>query len=159
MKIRLLASLLPLIIGATLVRAQDAQPAPAAPGAASAAAKPEKTPLAKDMGKIGKAFRKLRSQIADSTKNDSTLELLGTIHDAAVAAAQETPAKASDLSGDDLAKFNSDFQAKMKDFIAAVDKVSADIKAGDNATAATDLKKLGALERDDHKEFRRPEKD
>jgi cytochrome c556 len=144
------------------MRAQDAAtPAPATPPdtGTAPAPKPPKTALAKDMDKINKAFRALRKQIADSTQNDSSLDLLATIHDAAVAAGKETPAKAADLADADQAKFMSDYQAKNQEFVDAVDKVTADLKGGDNATAATDLKQLGALERSDHKEFRKPEKD
>jgi cytochrome c556 len=163
MKLRHLASLLPLILSAALVRAQDpAQPAAAAPADASAPApaaapKAPKTPLAKDMGKINKAYRTLNKQIKDPTQNDASLALLVTIHDAAVAASNETPAFTADQAPADQAKFVSDYQAKMKDFISAVDKVTADLTAGDNATAAVDAKKLGMDERAGHKEFRKPE--
>jgi hypothetical protein len=162
MKYRPLVSFLPLalFLSVAVVHAQDAAaPAPAAPADASAAPKPEKTPLAKDMDKINRAFRKLRTQISDATKNDSTLTLLATIHDSAQAASKETPAKSADLPDADQAKFNADYQSKMQDFITAVDKVTADIKGGDNATAAIDLKALAGLERDDHKQFRKPEKE
>jgi lysophospholipase L1-like esterase len=142
MKYRSCASLLPLILvlGASVAQAQDAA-APAAPAPADGSApapKPEKTPLAKDMDKMNRAFRKLRSQIADATKNDASLALLATMHDAATAAANETPAKTADLPTADQAKFNSDYQSKMQEFLTAVDKVTADLKGGDNATAATD---------------------
>ena len=150
MKIRQLASLLPLLLGVALVHAQDA----AAPAGAP---KAPKTALEKDMGKIGRAYRTLGKQIADATKNDSSLALLVTIHDAAVAAANETPAFTADQAEADRPKFVADYQAKMKDFVAAVDKVTADLKAGDNATAAIDAKKLGQDERAGHKEFRKPE--
>jgi hypothetical protein len=154
MKIHRLASLLPLLLGAALLQAQDA--APAAAGAPPAAKAP-KTALEKDMGKISKANRTLRSQISDPSKNDSSLALLATIHDAAVAASNETPALAAEQADADRPKFVSDYQAKMKDFIAAVDQVIADVKAGDNAAAATDFKKLGQQERQGHKAFRKPE--
>jgi soluble cytochrome b562 len=162
MKYRSLASSLPLILllGATVAQAQDAAaPAPADASAPAAAPKPEKTALAKDMDKMNRAFRKLRTQITDATKNDASLALVATMHDAATAAANETPAKAADLPAADQAKFNSDFQSKMQEFLTALDKVTADLKSGDNATAATDVKALGGLERDDHKQFRKPEKE
>jgi cytochrome c556 len=154
MKIRHLASLLPLILGAALVHAQD-MGAPAA--SAPAAPKAPKTALAKDMDKISKAYRTLGRQINDATKNDASLALLVTIHDAAVAASNETPVLAADQAEADKAKFVSDYQDKMKEFVAAVDKVTADLTAGDNASAAIDLKKLGMDEKSGHKSFRKPE--
>jgi cytochrome c556 len=160
MKHRQVASFLSLalILCCPALRAQDAA-APAPSDAAAAPAKPKKTELAKDMDKISKAFRQLRKQISDASQNDASLTLLATIHDAATAASKETPAWTAEQPAADQAKFVSDFQSKIQDFITAVDKVTADLKGGDNATAATDLKQLGALERDDHKEFRKPEKE
>ncbi len=104
--------------------------APAAPAAAPAAPKAPKTALEKDMDKINRANRALQRQVSDATKNDASLALLVTIHDAAVAAKDETPAFAADQADADRAKFLSDYKSKMDEFIASVDKVTADLKAG-----------------------------
>ncbi len=167
MKLRHLASILPLLLGATFVRAQDmggsssstpaAAPADAPAAAAVPAAKPEKTALEKNMDKIAKTGRKLRAQVKDSTKNDSSLVLVGQIRDAATASLDETPELAADQPDADRAKFVASYQAKMKDFIADVDKLAAALKANDNATAATLYAQLGMDEKADHKEFRKPE--
>jgi soluble cytochrome b562 len=159
MKLRPLASLLPLILGASLLHAQDMAPA-AAPAAAApmdGAAKPKKTPLAKDMDKMNAAFRKLRAAVKDPAKNDDAIALVATMKDAAQASISETPAFTSAQPEADQAKFVADFQAKMKDFIADLDKVTDALKAGDNATAATLVAALGKDERDNHKVFRKPE--
>jgi len=134
--------------------------APAADASAPAPAagpKAPKTALEKDMDKISKANRTLQRQVSDATKNDASLALLATIHDAAMAASNETPQMAADQPDADRAAYVADYQAKMKEFIAAVDKVTADLQAGDNATAAVDAKKLPADEKTDHKKFRKPE--
>ena len=63
MKLRPLASLLPLLLGVSLLHAQDPAPAagpPAATAPADGAAKPKKTPLGKDMSKMNAAFRKMQ---------------------------------------------------------------------------------------------------
>ena len=150
------ALLLALLVPASALRAQDAQPA--APAAAEPA-KPEKTELEKNMDAMGKAMRTLRRQVSDSTKNDSSLELVATIRTAAEAAAKLTPAKAQDLAEADRPQFVEEFQAGMKDLSAGLDKLEADLKAGDNTAAAADFKAIGAIEGKNHKKFRRPEKE
>jgi cytochrome c556 len=47
----------------------------------------------------------------------------------------------------------------MKDFLAGVSKLEADLKANDNAAADADLKNLNSQEKDGHKAYRRPEKE
>lgn len=155
MTLRLIISTL-LLSSALALRAQDIPPA--APGA-SAPPKAEKTELEKNMGNMGKAMRTLGKQIADSTKNDSSLQLVSTIRSAAEAASKLTPAKAQDLPEADRPQFVEEFQAGMKDLFAALDKLETDLKANDNAAAADDFKQVGSVEKTNHKKFRRPEKE
>ena len=153
----IVSSLLALLLAAApLARAQDSQPAAAAPSD-SGAAKPKKTELAKDMDKINRAVRTLRKQINDSSKNDDSLAQVAIIHDAAVAASKETPAWTADQPQADQAKFVADFQAKMKDFVADIDKLTDALKAGDNAAAAKLFAGLGLDEKAGHKQFKKPE--
>ena len=111
------------------------------------------------MGAMGKAFRTLRRQVSDSTKNASSLELVATIRSAADAASKLTPAKAEDLPEADRPQFIADFQSGMKDLAAGLDKLEADLKANDNTAAAADYKDIGSIEGKNHKKFRRPEKE
>lgn len=157
MKIRLLAPSLVAILALVSLPlgAQAPAPAPAGP-----AAKGEpKTALEKQMDRINRAVKALRKQISDPARNASSLALLATVQDAAAAATKLSPAKADDYTGAEKAKFIADYQAGMKDFQAGVDKVAASLRADDNAAAAAGLKHLYSLERKDHKQFRRPEKD
>ena len=158
MNLRILVStlLLVLLSSTPALLAQDAPPA--AP-AAAAPAKAPKTELEKSMGAMGKAFRTLRRQVSDSTKNASSLELVATIRSAADAASKLTPAKAEDLPEADRPQFVADFQSGMKDLAAGLDKLEADLKANDNTAAAADYKDIGSIEGKNHKKFRRPEKE
>jgi soluble cytochrome b562 len=142
------------------LRAQDAQPAAPAPDATapSAPAKEEKTDLEKQMDSINRAFRTLRRQIADATKNDSSLQLVQTMHDAADAASKLTPKKAADLAEADRPQFESEFQAGIKDLMGALDKLTTDLKANDNTAAADDVKQIQTLEGQNHKKFKKQEK-
>lgn len=123
------------------------------------APKPPKTALAKDMDKISKAMRKLKKQVKDSTQNDASLALVATIRDAAVAASNETPAWTADQPWADRPKFVSDYQAEMKKLIDAVDQLGAALKANDNVTAASLYAQLPHLEKEGHKQFRKPDDD
>ncbi len=158
MNLRILVStlLLALLSSTPALLAQDAPPAAPASGDQP---KAPKTELEKNMDTMGKAFRTLRRQVSDATKNDSSLELVATIRTAAEAASKLTPAKTEDLPEADRPQFVADFQAGMKDLAAGLDKLEADLKAGDNTAAAADLKDVGAIEGKNHKKFRRPEKE
>jgi hypothetical protein len=108
---------------------------------------------------MGKAFRKLRKQVADPTQNASSLELLSTMDDAAKEALDFTPAKAEDLPEDQRAKFEEDFKAGIRGMQDQFAKLRDALTAGKNDDAVKIVADMAALEKKDHKEFRRPEKD
>jgi len=166
MKLRLSLSFLPLIALAGVAPAlrADAPPAPPAAAPAMAPAAPaipaapeEKTDLEKQMDVIGKSARALKKQIKDSTQNDTSLELVAKIRAAATASLTLIPAKAADLSGPDRDKFIASYQAGLRQFIDGVDTLAGALTAGDNVAAFKDLSRLFTLEKQDHKQFRKPE--
>jgi soluble cytochrome b562 len=154
---------LPILAPAALADDTPATPPPptTAPAAAAAAAAPaeKKTELELRMDRVGKAFRKLRKQVADPTQNASSLELLTTMEDAIKEALDFTPAKAEDLPEDQRAKFEEDFKAGIKGMQDEFAKLRDALTAGNNADAAKIVADIVDLEKKDHKEFRRPEKD
>ena len=164
MKYRLLSSVLLATTVAALVpgtRADQAAPPAPAAAAAPAAPKPAKEPeteLAKRMERMSKAVKALRKQVGVSAQNTGSLVLVSVIRNTATAALKLVPAKAADLQGPARDKFIADYQSGMREFIKAVDVVAADLKANNNAAALKDFQKLGALAKQDHKQFRRPEK-
>jgi hypothetical protein len=137
-----------------------ATPPPAtAPAAAVPAPDEKKTDLELRMDRMGKAFRKLKKQVADPTQNASSLLLLTTMDDAAKEALDFTPAKAQDLPEDQRAKFEEDFKAGIKGMQDEFAKLRDALTAGRNDDAVKIVADIGNLEKKDHKEFRRPEKD
>ena len=68
------------------------------------------------------------------------------------------PAKKADIPADQQAKFVADYQAKMKAFIADVNKVEAALKAGNNDEAAKLLQSLKQDQDEGHKEFQKKKK-
>jgi soluble cytochrome b562 len=117
------------------------------------------TDIEKDMHKIGRAYRQLRKQVNDPAQNASSLELVATIKASAQEAQKYTPLKAADLPEQDRAAFEASFQQKMGKFIDTVGQLEEAPKTGNNSEAARLAEVLGQLQKTDHKEFRRPEKD
>lgn len=148
--LRLLASLIVLIAAAPFVLAVE--PAPAAP-AATKAKKPE-TELSEKMDKMNGAFRKLRRQAGDATKNADTLEQIAILREYADASLKLEPYKAGEVPAGDRAKLVEGYQAKMKEFQAGVAKLEAAIKAGQNEAAAKLVQELGAMQKEGHKEYK-----
>lgn len=119
--------------------------------------KEPETELGNAMDKMNGAWRKLKKQVADPASNASSLELVATISAAAEKALTFTPARAADVPAADRAKFIADYQAQMKAFIAEIAKLGAALKANDNAGADAIVKKMGALQKEGHKDFKRPD--
>ncbi len=115
------------------------------------------TELGKTMEKFNGAWRKLRKQAADPAANASSLELVATIQAGLEKAFTLTPAKAADVPAAAREKFIQSYHAKLKEFIALLPGLQTALKANDNAAAQAIVQKMGTTQREDHKEFKRPE--
>ena len=160
MKIRFLASALPLVLAlsAPLASAQDVPPSAPPPGPPPQGHR-EKSVLEKDMDAINHSTRKLKKQISDSSQNADSLELVARIRAAAESALGQVPPYAKDQPEADQPKFIADYRASMKAFIGDVDNLAAALKAGDNDSAGKLLAQLFQDEHKDHKQFRKPRND
>jgi cytochrome b562 len=152
---------LPLLSPALSLAQPPATPTPAAPNVAPAAPDDDekKTDLEMRMDRMARAYRKLKKQVADPTQNASSLQLVATMQDAAKEAMDLTPAKAADLPADQQAKFVEDFKAGIKGMQDEFTKLSDALTAGKNDDAVKIVAEIDALEKKDHKEFRKPKKD
>jgi len=160
MKIRLLPFLLSSAVLAAFCPALKAQPAENAPPAKAEKAgkkKEDETELEGKMDKLNGAFKKLRKQAGDAASNASSLELVATMKKNALAAVKLIPAKAADVPEADRPKFVAAYQDKMKSFLEAIDKLEAAFKADKNDEATKIVGELAALQKESHKEFRRPQ--
>lgn len=117
----------------------------------------DETPLGESMDKMNGAWRKLKRQAADAAQNASSLELLATIKEASEKSLTFKPDLAKDIPADKRDKFIEGYQAKMKETIAAFDKLGALLKAGDNPAAVELIAKIGTMQKEGHKEYKRPE--
>lgn len=154
---KLLLPVFSLVLALTpaLARAEDAKPAPDKPKHEKP--KHDETELEKSMDVLGKAWKKLRKQAADPAQNASSLELMVTIKAAAQNNLKYTPDLARDVPAEKRDAFIAGYQEKMKQTIAAFDQLDAAFKAGDNKTAGEIIAKIGALQKEGHKEYKRPE--
>jgi hypothetical protein len=119
--------------------------------------KEPETELGKHMEKLNGAWRKLRKQVSDPASNASSLELTATIKAGMEKALTFTPIRAEDVPAADRTKYIESYKTKLKEFIELVGQLEAALKANDNAAAAALVQKMGSTQREDHKEFRRPD--
>jgi len=144
-----------LALTPALIRAQTDAPKQDKP--AQEKPKHPQTELEKSMDVMGKAWRKLRKQAADPAQNASSLELMVTIKAAAQNNLKYTPDLARDIPADKRDAFIAGYQEKMKQTIAAFDQLDAAFKAGDNKAAGELIAKIGIMQKEGHKEYKRPE--
>jgi hypothetical protein len=144
MKIRLflIALISAIAVGSIAVRAAD----------------DDQTALGAKMEKIGGAWRRVKAQIADASKNEDTLAKLAIVKENLVAGAKEEPDLAKGKSGAEKEKFVADFRAKMKEETERVDKLIGLVKAGKNAEAAELVNVVDQAQKDAHKAFKKGKK-
>jgi soluble cytochrome b562 len=123
----------------------------AGPGLRSA--EPE-TELGGKMEKMGGAFRAIRRQISDSSKNADTLAKLATLKSNAEASLKFEPAKKAEIPSAEQKKFVADYQAGMKKLIELANKLEAALKANNNEEAAKLCGEMGDAQKKGHKQFK-----
>ena len=118
----------------------------------------DETELGAKMEKIGGAFRALRRQIADPSKNADSLAKVATIREHAEASLKLEPAKKAEIPAAQQAKFVADYRAEMKKFIELTGKVEAALKANNNEEAGKLLNALNDHQKQSHKAFKKDDK-
>ncbi len=145
MKRMLLAALAATALAGIII----AQPAP------NAEKKAPETELGKAMDKLNGAFRTLRRQVADASKNADSLALVATIRAEAVTAKKEIPMKAADIPAAERAAYTAKYQKGIEDLVALVDRLEAALKANDNAGAEKLVADMASAQKAGHDEFRK----
>ncbi|MFZ9839400.1 MAG: cytochrome b562 [Opitutaceae bacterium] len=118
----------------------------------------DETELGAKMEKMGGAFRALRRQISDASKNADSLAKLAVIRQNAEAATKLDPAMTKDIPAAKQKEFVARYQAEMKKFLDLVGKVEAALKANNNAEAAKLVSQLADAQKAGHKEFKKEDK-
>lgn len=117
----------------------------------------EETELEEKMDLMGGAWRKVKRQVADASKNAETLMFVAKVRTAAEEAGKLTPAMAADVPTGDRVKFITDYQAGMQKLVGELGKLEAALKAGKNDDAVKLVAEIGALQKAGHKAFKRPD--
>jgi hypothetical protein len=118
----------------------------------------DETELGAKMEKMGGAFRALRRQISDASKNADSLAKLAVIRQNAEASAKLDPAMTKDIPAAKQKEFVARYQAEMKKFLELTAKVEAALKANNNAEAAKLVTQLADAQKSGHKEFKKEDK-
>ena len=121
------------------------------------AAEPE-TELGGKMDNIGKAFRVLRKQIADSSKNADSLAKVAAIRQNAEAALKLEPALKKEKPAGEQKKFVADYRADLKKFVALCGEIEVALKANDNAKAEKLCAAMGDASKAGHKSYKKEDK-
>ncbi len=149
MKIRLLsATLLTALALGVGLNAQAPKDAP----------KDDQTELGAKMEKVGSAWRRIKAQIADASKNEDTLAKLAIVKENLTAALKYEPEIKKDKPAGEQAKFVSDYQAKLKEEITKIDEIVALVKGGKNEEAAKIVGVVDQDQKDAHKQFKKAKK-
>lgn len=119
----------------------------------------EHTELGEHMEKISGAFRRLKRQAPDASKNEDSLERVALIKAEAAAARKLTPALTAEKPEAERAEFVAGFRKGIGELLVHLDKVEAALKAGDNAAVVELVGRIDAFQKDSHKKFRKPEEE
>lgn len=122
------------------------------------AADDDHTELGAKMEKIGGAWRRVKAQVNDASKNADTLARLATIKENMVASTNLEPELAKGKTGAEKEKFVADFRAKMKEETQKIDQIIAAVKAGKNEEAAKLVAIVDQDQKDAHKTFKKGKK-
>lgn len=121
---------------------------------AAAQSEAEKTPLAQRMTAMNVALRQITAQVADPSKNASTLEQVVIFQTNANEALTFKPEKTAQVAEGEQEKFVADFQTGIKALLVKVDSLKMAVEAGKNEDAAKLVEDMKAWQREKHPVFR-----
>jgi soluble cytochrome b562 len=121
---------------------------------AAAQSDADKTPLGLRMTAMNAALRQITAQVADPSKNASTLEQVAIFQTNATEAMTFKPEKLAEVAEGEQEKFVMDFQEGIKGLLVTVDSLKAAVEAGRNADAANIVEAMKAYQREKHPVFR-----
>lgn len=113
----------------------------------------EDTPLSKEMSAMNKSLRMLKRQIADASKKDDNLALVGKMKASVDASLKFEPAKTKDIPAADKAAYLEKYKQQMNDLKKSFDELEAAIKADKQDDAKKIFEKLSEQKEKGHKDF------
>ncbi len=111
------------------------------------------TPLAKEMSAMNKSLRTLKRQVADASKKDENLALIGKIKKNLEASAKLEPAKTKDVPAADKAAYLEKYKDQLTALGKSYDELEAAVKADKADDAKKIFEKLSDQKEKGHKDF------
>ena len=118
----------------------------------------DETEMGAKMEKMGGAFRALRRQISDASKNADSIAKVQAIKVNAEASLKLEPDLKKEKPAAEQAKFVESFRADMKKFIELCGKLEAALKANDNKAAEKLCGEMGDSQKAAHKQYKKEDK-
>jgi hypothetical protein len=109
--------------------------------------------LEHEMENMGRAFKRLNSQISDSAKNASSLELIQQIQASTVAAKSVVPGKIAKLPEAERAEKLKDYRSMLLSLLRLETDLEENLMDNDNTKAAATLQQMGDLQKKGHDEL------
>ena len=126
-------------------------------GEAPARQPQEETELERSMEIMAGAFRKLKRQVADVSKNTESLQLVATMRTAANEGLKLAPAKTADVAEADREKFIAEYRKEMRKLIEDFGKLEAALQAKKNGEAVILVEAISSIQKTGHRVFTRPD--
>lgn len=114
----------------------------------------EKTPMGEEMSAMNKAWRTIKKNAGDASRNEETLKLLDEMIQAAVTATDMDPVLADEQPEGKRQAFVDAYRKGMKATVADLESLRAVLAAGENDKAARLIKELDDQKKKGHKEFK-----
>jgi hypothetical protein len=137
------------VISVTPARADEPQKP-----AAQVHAGGEENPLHDAMEAMGKAFKALKAQVSDPTKNESSLQLVVELERHTLAAKSMTPRGATTRPTNERAKYLADYRVDMANLLRVELELEEALLENKNEKAAEAFKTLSDMMGEGHREFR-----
>ncbi len=111
------------------------------------------TPLAKNMSAMNKSLRTLKRQLADTSKKDENVAMVGKIKTSLDEAAKLEPKKTKDVPEAEKTAYIEKYKAQIADLKKTFDGIEAALKAGKPEDAKALFDKLAEQKEKGHKDF------
>ena len=114
----------------------------------------EKTPLAKEMSAMNKAWRQIKKQAGDASQNAETVKLLDQVIENCEAAVDMIPVRSEEVSEDKRTAYIEAYKKEIKELTQQYESLRSLFEAGENEEAQGMIKKTDDLKKEGHKEFK-----
>ncbi|MEX0323759.1 MAG: cytochrome b562 [Puniceicoccaceae bacterium] len=121
------------------------------------AAEEEHTPLGESMEEIGGAWRRVKRQASDPSKNQATLAMVARMQAAVKEGMKHKPALLEDIPAAEKKDFLVGYGQAMKAFATKLDKLADLLAAGDNDGAVAVVVEIDELRKKGHTKYKAPD--